>query len=64
MLLLNLVVVLALLVATANACSNLIVSSGASADSSTVVSYNADSGSLYGSLYHYKAGDHPEGPPK
>lgn len=26
-----------------------------------MVAYNADSGSLYGSLYHYPAGDHPEG---
>lgn len=35
--------------------------SGASTDSSTIVAYNADSGALYGSLYHYPATDHPEG---
>jgi len=43
------------------ACSNIVVSPGASADGSSIISYNADSGSLYGSLYHYPAGDHPAG---
>jgi ankyrin repeat protein len=38
------------------ACSNLLISKGASADSSTMVTCNADSGSLYGMLYHYPAG--------
>ena len=54
-------VVLVLLAVTAEGCTNLLVSSGASADSSTIVTYNADSGSLYGLLYHYPAADHPEG---
>lgn len=44
-----------------SACSNIIVSPGASVDGSSIISYNADSGSLYGSLYHYPAGDHPSG---
>lgn len=44
-----------------NGCSNIIVSPGASADSSSIVAYNADSGSLYGLLYHYPAGSHPAG---
>lgn len=49
------------LLVAVNACSNIIVSPGASADKSSLVAYNADSGSLYGSLYHYPAADHPEG---
>lgn len=36
-------------------CTNLIISPGASTDSSSIVTYNADSGSLYGLLYHYPA---------
>lgn len=42
-------------------CSNLIVSPGASSDGSSIVAYNADSGTLYGSLYHYPAADHAPG---
>jgi dipeptidase len=45
----------------ADACSNIIVSPGASADSSTIISYNADSATLFGSLYHYPASNHEEG---
>jgi dipeptidase len=41
-----------------HACSNIIVSPGASVDSSSLLAYNADAGSLYGSLYHYPAADH------
>lgn len=50
--------------ATANvcfSCTNIIVSKGASTDSSTMVAYNADSAALYGSLYHYPARDHDAG---
>ena len=46
---------------TARGCTNILVSRGASADNSTQLSYNADSGSLYGSLGHYPAADHPPG---
>lgn len=50
------VIIVAVFVVTKiNACSNIIVSSGASEDSSCMVAYNADSGTLYGSLYHYPA---------
>ncbi len=49
------------LLVAVQACSNIIVSLGASADKSTMVAYNADSANLYGSLYHYPAGDHPAG---
>ena len=45
----------------AEACTNILVSKGASADGSTQIAYNADSGSLYGSLGHYPAQDHPPG---
>ena len=47
--------------ALASGCSNIIVSPGASTDGSSIVSYNADSGSLYGSLYHYPKQDHADG---
>jgi dipeptidase len=40
------------------ACSNIIVSPGASSDHSSIVAYNADSVTLYGSLYHYQAANH------
>ena len=42
-------------------CTNILVSKGASANGATQLSYNADSGNLYGSLSHYKAADHKEG---
>jgi hypothetical protein len=45
-------------IAVINGCSNIIVSNGASSDGSNIVAYNADSGTLYGSLYHYAAADH------
>jgi len=44
-----------------DACSNIIVSPGASTDSSAIMAYNADSSTLYGSLYHYPAANHPAG---
>ncbi len=42
-------------------CSNIIVSPEASADGSSIIAYNADSATLFGSLYHYPAADHPPG---
>jgi len=47
---------------SANACTNFLITKGASADGSTMISYSADSHVLYGELYHwaankYKAGD-------
>jgi len=57
---LSLVVVLSAIV-TSHACTNILVSKGASADGSTQIAYNADSGSLYGSLGHYPAKDHAPG---
>ena len=44
-----------------NACTNYLVTKGASADGSTMISYAADSHVLYGELYHWPAGQWPEG---
>eukprot|EP00913_Durusdinium_trenchii_P035931 g33620.t1 len=49
------------LVSFTESCTNLIVSPGASADGSTLFSYTADSGSVYGTLGHYPAGQHSAG---
>ena len=45
----------------ATACTNFLVTKGASVDGSTMISYAADSHVLYGELYHYPAADYPEG---
>ncbi len=42
-------------------CTNLIVGKKASADSSVIVSYSADSYGLFGFLCHYPAAKHPDG---
>ncbi|MCM1005686.1 MAG: C69 family dipeptidase [Prevotella sp.] len=47
--------------APADACTNLIATKGAMADGSNVVTYAADSHTLYGELYHQPAADHPKG---
>lgn len=46
---------------TAPACTNFLVTRSASADSSTMITYAADSHTLYGELYHMPAGKHVEG---
>ncbi len=43
------------------ACSNVIVTKGASADGSVMVTYSADSHQLYGELYFHPAGNFKEG---
>jgi dipeptidase len=45
----------------AGACTNYIVTKGASADGSVMFSYAADSHVLYGELYHWPAAEWPEG---
>ena len=45
----------------AAACTNFIITKGASTDSSVMVSYAADSHALYGALYHTPAGRHKDG---
>lgn len=51
----------AIAVASSWACTNLLVAKGASVDGSTMVTYSADSYSLYGELYHWPAKSYPEG---
>jgi len=43
------------------ACTNFLISKGASADGSTMISYSADSHVLYGDLCYIPAGNHIEG---
>ena len=43
------------------ACTNYLITKGASADGSTMISYAADSHVLYGELYHWTAGTYPKG---
>ncbi len=44
-----------------NACTNFLITKGASADGSVMISYNADSHVLYGELYFWPATDWPAG---
>lgn len=44
-----------------NACTNFLITKGASVDGSVMITYAADSHTLYGELYHQPAADHPEG---
>ena len=46
---------------SAMACTNYLVTKGASADGSTMISYAADSHTLYGELYHWPAAKYPAG---
>ena len=43
------------------ACTNFLITPGASVDGSSMISYAADSHVLYGELYHYPAADYPAG---
>lgn len=45
----------------AMACTNYLVTKGASVDGSTMITYAADSHVLYGELYHWPAAEYPEG---
>jgi dipeptidase len=54
-------VVLVAFLCAAWACSNIVVTPEISADSSSMVAYNADSASLFGCLYHYAAAKHAPG---
>ncbi len=44
-----------------NACTNFLITKGASKDGSTMISYAADSHTLYGELYYRPAADYPLG---
>jgi dipeptidase len=43
------------------ACTNFLVTKGASVDGSTMITYAADSHTLYGELYYYAPAKHPRG---
>ncbi len=43
------------------ACTNFLITKGASADGSTMITYSADSHELYGELYYWPARKHPAG---
>jgi dipeptidase len=45
----------------ADSCTNLLITPGASADGSAMVSYSADSHTRYGTLVHYPAQKYPKG---
>ncbi len=48
-------------ITTTDACTNILVTKGASTDGSTFISYAADSHDLFGELYHWPAQKYPEG---
>lgn len=52
---------LTIFVLSSFACTNFLISKGASADGSTMISYSADSHVLYGDLCYIPAGNHIEG---
>lgn len=56
-----LLAILASLSLPSYACTNFLITKGASVDGSTMISYSADSHVLYGELYHYPAAEYPEG---
>ena len=53
--------ILTILNGSVYACTNFLVSRGASTDGSTFITYTADSHSLYGELYFWPAADHQPG---
>jgi dipeptidase len=53
--------VLLLTATVADACTNLLITRGASKDGSTMITYSADSHVLYGELYHWAAGKYTPG---
>ncbi len=61
-LILSLVFCLSILnISNSNACTNFLITKGASVDGSTLISYAADSHILYGELYHWQGQTWPEG---
>lgn len=50
-----------MLINTSFACTNFLITKGASTDGSTMITYAADSHVLYGELYHWPAADYPKG---
>jgi len=58
---LSVLVLFLTLVQTGNPCTNLLITKGASLEGATMISYTADSHTLYGELYYWPAADYPEG---
>ncbi|HSH52455.1 MAG TPA: C69 family dipeptidase, partial [Bacteroidales bacterium] len=56
-----LTLLMGLFVHSTYACTNFLITKGASTDGSTMITYAADSHILYGELYHWPAADYPEG---
>ena len=54
-------IILLLAYNNSDACTNLIVTRGASSDGSIMITYSADSYNMYGELYHFKAAIYPNG---
>ena len=52
---------LALEVRVADACTNFLITKGATVDGSTMITYAADSHTLYGEMYFWPAADHQSG---
>ncbi len=59
-LILTLLLILAVIFET-SACTNFLITKGASKDGSVMISYSADSHTLYGELYHWPAATWPAG---
>ncbi len=53
--------VLTMIAVPAFSCTNFLVTKGASVNGSTMITYSADSHTLYGELYYWPAMDYPEG---
>ena len=60
-LLLILPILVALQISPSDACTNFLITRGASKDGSTMITYAADSHVLYGELYYWPAADYPDG---
>ena len=60
-LLLILPILVALQISTSEACTNFLITRGATKDGSTMITYAADSHVLYGELYFWPAADYPDG---
>lgn len=52
------------IICAADACTNFLVTRGASVDNSTMITYNADSHALFGALYFYPRATHAPGAKK
>jgi len=61
LLIISLTLLSVLMINTSYACTNFLITKGASTDGSTMITYAADSHVLYGELYHWPSADYPKG---